>query len=94
MSRNLSINTWVRGLAARHEPRYRFAGESPDDWRAWREQLLPAVRQTLGRVPERVPLRPEVQTEWRDGGLIKQRVIFDVYSVMSGCSSRPTERAC
>ena len=78
MSRNLSVNAWFRGLAAEHKPRHRFAGESRDDWRGWRDALLPAVKQTLGRMPARVPLRPEVQAEWRADGLVKQRVIFDV----------------
>lgn len=74
--RNLSVNTYFRNLASRHVPRHRFA--PGHDFARWREELLPAVRATLGRMPDRVPLNPHVQAEWREQGLIKQRVIFDV----------------
>ncbi|MGB7160908.1 MAG: alpha/beta hydrolase family protein, partial [Tepidisphaeraceae bacterium] len=74
-SRNLSINAYFRTTAERHVPRYRYAGQ---DFARWQAELLPAVRATLGRMPDRVPLNAQVQAEWREGGLVKQRVIFDV----------------
>jgi dienelactone hydrolase len=76
MPRNLSVNAYFLETAARHVPRYRFAPGM--DFDRWREELLPAVRATLGRMPERVPLNAQVQAEWREHGLIKQRVVFDV----------------
>ena len=83
MSRNLSINAYFRGMAARHAPKFRFGGSSREQWQAWQEALLPAVRATLGRMPEKVPLNPEVQAEWTEDGLVKQRVIFDVEEGLS-----------
>ncbi|MCG3148648.1 MAG: hypothetical protein PCFJNLEI_02093 [Verrucomicrobiae bacterium] len=78
MRRNFSINQHFRSQAAGHVPRYRFRGQTTADWRRWRTALLPAVTRTLGRLPARVPLRPEVECEWTEDGLIKQRVVFDV----------------
>ena len=83
MERNLSINRYFQQLAAKHTPEHRFAGESKGDWRQWREQLLPAVKATLGRMPEKVPLNPEILTEWTEDGLIKQKVVFDVEDGLS-----------
>src|SRR5215207_5560780 len=76
MPRNLSVNAYFREMAERHVPRYRFA--SGTDYRRWQSELLPAARATLGRMPDRVPLNAHVQAEWREHGLIKQRVLFDV----------------
>jgi dipeptidyl aminopeptidase/acylaminoacyl peptidase len=83
MSRNLSINAFFRHLAAKHTPRFRFSGSTKADWQKWRDQLLPAVKATLGRMPEKVPLNPEVQAEWSEDGLLKQRVVFDVEDGLS-----------
>ncbi len=83
MSRNLSVNAYFRNRSARHTPRLRFNGSGREDWQRWREQLLPAVKVTLGQTPEKVPLNAEVQAEWSEEGLIKQRVIFDVEQGLS-----------
>ena len=93
MARNLSINAYFRDIAARHEPRYRFNGATESDWRQWRDELLPAVKATLGRMPDKVPLNPEIQAEWTQDGLTKQRVIFDVERGLSASAYvfRPTE---
>ena len=78
MKRNLSINTYFRQLAAGHNPKYRFTGSSKADWQNWQKELLPAVKGTLGRLPKKVPLNPEILAEWAEGGLVKQKIIFDV----------------
>lgn len=83
MSRNLSINAYFRRLAASHQPKYRFAGSTQRDWQTWREVLLPAVKAGLGTMPEKVDLNPEVIAEWRQDGLIKQRLIIDVEEGLS-----------
>ena len=76
MPRNLSTNVYFRSRASRHIPRLRFGPgrEFPD----WHRELRAAARATLGRLPEKVPLNAEIQAEWREDGLVKQRVIFDV----------------
>jgi len=93
MDRNLSINAHFRALAAGHRPEHRFAGRSKDDWRAWRAALLPKVRATLGAMPPKVPLRPEVLLEWQEDGLVKQKVVFDVEAGLSATAYvfRPAE---
>src|SRR4051794_12200140 len=75
LPRNLSINAYFQERAAQHVPRLRYSGQ---DFAQWHAELLPAVRATLGRMPSPVPLNAQVQAEWREHGLIKQRVIFDV----------------
>jgi dienelactone hydrolase len=80
MARNFSINAHFRAHAARHVPKFRYAGQ---DFDRWQSDLGAAVRATLGRLPERVPLNPEIQAEWREDGLIKQRVVFDVEAGLS-----------
>ena len=80
MARNLSLNAHFRARAARHVPRLRYAGQ---EFGRWQSELLAAARDTLGRMPEKVPLNAEVQAEWREDGLIKQRVIFDVEQGLS-----------
>ena len=83
MSRNLSVNAYFRALAAKHTPKFRFAGTSKDDWLQWKDQLLLAVRASLGKMPQKVPLNPEIQVEWVQDGLVKQRVVFDVEEDLS-----------
>src|SRR3954453_11865579 len=80
MSRNLSINAYFRDRAARHQPRLRYAGQPFGQWHA---ELSAAARATLGRMPQRVPLNPEIQAEWREDGLVKQRVLIDVEEGLS-----------
>ncbi|MFB3891179.1 MAG: alpha/beta hydrolase family protein [Phycisphaerae bacterium] len=83
VSRNLSVNAYFRRMAARHTPQFRFKGKTRADWQRWRKALHPAVIATLGRMPSKVPLRPEVQAQWEEEGLVKQRVIFDVEDGLS-----------
>ena len=83
MKRNLSVNAYFRQLAAGHNPKYRFSGSSREDWQQWQRKLLPAVKATLGHLPEKVPLNPEILAEWQEDGLTKQKVIFDVEQGLS-----------
>ena len=83
MSRNISINTHLRVLGTKHKPKYRFSGSTINDWEKWREKLLPMVNASLGRMPEKVPLNPDIQTEWIEDGLIKQRIMLDVEDGLS-----------
>ncbi len=73
MNRNLSMEVFFGRLAAGHVPRYRFDGATPDDWRTWREALLPAAVATLGPMPDKIDPDPEVIAEWAEGGLGKRK---------------------
>ena len=81
MSRNTSINSYFRSMSARHVPRYHFAAGT--DFGKWKAELLPAVRASLGRMPQRVPLKSEILAEWTEDDLVKQRVVFDVEDGLS-----------
>ncbi|MBN1553778.1 MAG: prolyl oligopeptidase family serine peptidase [Phycisphaerae bacterium] len=86
MHRNLSVNAYFRHRAAKLTPQHRFAGSSQTDWRTWREQLYPKVIASLGRMPEKVPLNPEITAEWVEDGLCKQRVLLDVEDGLSAAA--------
>ena len=83
MNRNLSVNAYFRALSKKHLPQFRFNGSSRSDWENWQEKLLPKVKASLGLMPEKVPLDPEIIAEWTEDGLIKQKVIFDVEDGLS-----------
>ena len=83
MSRNLSIDLYFRAMAAKHRPMFRFGGTSEADFLKWQGELLPKVKASLGQMPKKVPLNPQIQDEWHEDGLIKQRVIFDVEEDLS-----------
>ena len=78
MSRNLSINAYFRNMAVGHVPQFRFAGSTKEDWQNWKGALHPKLMATLGQMPAKVPLNPEIIAEWEADGLIKQKIIFDV----------------
>lgn len=81
--RNLSINRHFNALAAAHQPRYRFQGGGREDWQRWASQLRAELLASLGQMPPRVPLNPQILVEWREDGVIKQRLIFDVEAGLS-----------
>jgi dienelactone hydrolase len=83
MTRNLSIDTYFNRLAEKHRPQFRFNGTTKSDWLKWRETLAPAVVHSLGRLPEKVPLRAEILAEWNEHGLLKQKIVFDVEEGLS-----------
>jgi len=83
MNRNLSTGLHFMKLAAENPPAYRFAGSTAGDWKAWRDALLPKVKASLGKMPEKVPLNPETLAEWTEDGLVKQRIVFDVEDGLS-----------
>jgi dienelactone hydrolase len=76
--RNLSPQQMFIALADEHVPRYRFMGTSAEQFRTWKQTVLPAVKATLGDPPPKTPLDPHLQAEWTHDGLLKQRWILDV----------------
>src|SRR5688572_13990232 len=81
--RNLSVDRYFLDLVEQHVPRHRFAGKTKGDWEKWKRELLPAVKASFGIMPEKVALNGELLAEWREDGLIKQRVVFDVEAGLS-----------
>lgn len=83
MDRNLSVNAYFRSVSKKHRPTFRFEGSSSSDWKKWRKELLPKVKASLGQMPAKVPLNPEILAEWSENGLLKQKVVFDVEDGLS-----------
>ena len=83
MMRNLSIDAHFNRLAEQHRPQFRFDGTTKSAWMKWREALAPAVVQSLGSLPAKVPLHPEVLAEWNEDGLVKQKIVLDVEEGLS-----------
>ncbi|MCL2647381.1 MAG: prolyl oligopeptidase family serine peptidase [Phycisphaerales bacterium] len=83
MHRNLSVDKYFLDLAAKHTPKYRFNGKTKADWQSWTKKLHAAAVNTLGIMPKKVPLNPEIIAEWTEDGLIKRRLYFDVEENLS-----------
>ncbi len=76
--RNLSPQAMFEKMALEHTPKFKFGVNENTDFTAWKNDTLPAVLQTLGDFPERVPPNPELMAEWQDGEVVKQRWLIDV----------------
>lgn len=83
MARNFSIDEYFVRMGQRHTPRFRFKGKTKRNWQQWKRALYPKIKATLGTMPTKTPLRPEIIAEWEDDGLIKQRVVIDVEDGLS-----------
>ena len=76
--RNYSINKYFADMGKNHQPKWRFTGSTKKEWLQWRENLLPALKASLGTMPTRVPLNPETLCEWSEDGICKRKVVIDV----------------
>ena len=77
MARNFSPQVMFQKMAEEHRPLCGFAAR----WRSfgkWKKETWTKVLATLGDFPPRVPLNPELVTEFEHDGLVKQRWIIDV----------------
>lgn len=83
MNRNLSPYEMFVATAEEHHPAQKFSATTKHDFEKWKSETLPKVLSTLGKSPERLPLRPEILAEWEHDGLIKQRWVIDVQKHLS-----------
>jgi dienelactone hydrolase len=65
-------------MARNHAPAARFAATTAGTAAQWREHTLPQVLATLGQMPERVPLDPQLLAEWTEDDLVRQKWLIDV----------------
>jgi hypothetical protein len=84
--RNLDMTRYFARLASEHEPRLSFRNRQDGDFQAWKDELLPLLREKLGRFPEPVGLNPEVAWEREEDGLIKRRVLLDMEAGLSAAA--------
>jgi dienelactone hydrolase len=75
--RNQSPQDMFVRMARDHQPRFQF-----DAWEGgfedWKASARPEVRKCLGAFPDTVEPNPELQVEWEEDGLRKQRWLIDV----------------
>lgn len=83
MARNFSVNKYFVECGNNFKPSYRFTGNDKAAWSKWHDSLLPAIKETLGVMPKKVPLNPEIICEWTDDGLNKRKLVFDVEEGLS-----------
>ncbi len=81
--RSRSIQEHFVRQAQSHQPAYRFAGDSIQDWEAWQRELHPRVLKTLGTLPAKAKPSTQLVAEWYADGLIKQKLSFYVEDGLS-----------
>jgi len=93
--RNQSPHEMFVQMALAHRPEAKFDATSAAEFEAWKNDTLPKVMATLGRLPERVPANPELQVEWQDGNVIRQKWVIDVGPYLSSTVfvNRPADMA-
>ncbi len=82
--RNFSMVEYLKRRAKSLAPKYRFAGQSKDDFQKWQEALLGELTEALGPTPAPVDLNPRIVSECKEDGLLKRCVVLDTeadYSV-------------
>lgn len=77
-SRNLSPSAMFEFMAANHQPAMKCRATNRETFDEWKRATRPRVLATLGQAPERVPLNPELQAEWTERDLVRQKWIIDV----------------
>jgi len=76
--RNFSPTEYWNRLAEEHVPELAFSGKTRADYKKWEKTARIKYEELLGRFPESVPLNAETESSFIDGGLVRQRVVFDV----------------
>jgi len=76
--RNFSMKEYWLRILDEHTPELHFAGTTPEEFAAWHAQALPKLIELMGRMPEPVPLDPEVAYRIEDGDVIRERVVINV----------------
>lgn len=81
--RQFSMQQYWEKTTETWQPSLKFAGSSPEEWSSWREEAHERLLELLGTFPEGVPLDAEVESSVEDGGLIRERVVFNSEQFMS-----------
>ncbi len=81
--RNFSMEDYWNEEAARTDPSLQFTGSTPAEWESWRKEALPVLLGLLGDFPRSAPLDAETEFTAEEGGLIRERVVFNSEENMS-----------
>ena len=81
--RNLSPQRMFEELALTRKPDAKFGATSNEEFVAWKAATTPRAIATLGDMPERVPLAPQLLAAWEQNGLQRQKWLIDVGPLIS-----------
>lgn len=81
--RNFSMQRYWSDKARDWKPLLAFSGESRADYELWLEKARPKFLELLGEFPKPAGLEAETEYSVADGGLIRERVIFNSEENMS-----------
>ncbi|HBG26907.1 MAG: hypothetical protein A2Y10_10510 [Planctomycetes bacterium GWF2_41_51] len=81
--RNLLLGEYFKRKSNEFQPRYRFDGKTPKDFKSWKSKLLGELKKQLGPLPQPVDLNAEIVHEVEGDGLIKRRILIDLEKDMS-----------
>ena len=81
--RNFSMEQYWLNRIACFEPLLSFKGKTREDWEVWYKTAYPQYMKLLGEFPKKVELNAVVESSVEDGGLIRERVVFDSEEYMS-----------
>lgn len=76
-ARNLNPFDAALAMVAEHQPRLKCTAQNREEWHAWRDAFDAALRQNLGKLPEPVPLNPEITERVDCGDYWRERVLLD-----------------
>jgi len=68
-----SVWKWIRSK----KPELSFNGKTFEDYTVWRQKFKARLIDLIGKVPEKVPLNPEVVESADMGTYIREKIIFD-----------------
>jgi len=77
VARHLSPFEAVQAMVAERAPRLPCRANNREEWLAWRTAFEAAFRANLGKMPEPVPLNPEVTERVDCGDYWRERVLYD-----------------
>ena len=83
IGRNFSTSLELIRIADSMKQELRFRARTQTEWRSWRRRLLAKIRTSLGRTPEKVPLRPKTIERADCGDHIRERIAYDTTPGMS-----------
>ncbi len=82
-NRNYLMSEYYKRKAVNFNPRYRFSGQTKEEFTSWKSTLLQELKTALGPMPDAVDLNPEIIHEVDEGDFIRRRVIIDLEENMS-----------
>ena len=81
--RNFSMQRYWEARADKWKPLLAFGGKTHDDWLRWQGEARAMLLDLLGPFPEPVDPEAEVECSVEDGGIIRERVVFNSERDMS-----------